>query len=112
MVSFRDFVADKTIRVEAGESYATETRGQVARALAGAQAESPSLAIGLIAAAIGTATFATDAFEDTELDSVDARFSIRGERAAETGRGGRDRRRHLQRARESSGRSRARCTAR
>ena len=39
-----------------------------------------ALAIGLIAALAGTATFLTDAFEDTEFDSVDARFEIRGER--------------------------------
>ncbi len=40
-----------------------------------------ALVIGLIATAAGGITFATGAFDATENDSVDARFSIRGEHA-------------------------------
>ena len=37
-----------------------------------------ALAIGSIATAIGAVTYLTGAFDDTENDSVDARFTIRG----------------------------------
>ena len=40
-----------------------------------------ALVIGLIATAAGGIAFATGAFDATENDSVDARFSIRGEHA-------------------------------
>ena len=39
-----------------------------------------ALVIGLVAALVAVVAFDTDAFENTENDSVDARFDIRGER--------------------------------
>ena len=58
------------------------------------------LAVGIALTALGVLAYATDALEDLELDTVDTRFSIRGRGpAAGRPRGGRDRRRHLRRAR-------------
>ena len=54
------------------------------------------LAVGIGATGLGLLAYATDAFEDLELDTVDARFSIRGEQRAAGGpRGREDRRRHV-----------------
>ena len=57
------------------------------------------LSVGLGATALGLVAYGTDALRNLELDSVDARFSIRGDAEASIGPDRRaDRRRHLRRA--------------